>query len=214
MASTPTWIFRITHIDNLRGILQRGGICAPNTTPDDGLTHKAIHHQSIQAQRASMPVPCGPGGVIHDYVPFYFAPRSPMLYVIDKGSVQGYDEGQGPVIYLVSDAQEVASSATPFVFTDGHAIMALSEFFDDLAHLDRVDWSVMKPKMWNDTDRLPDRKRRRQAEFLVHRFFSWPLIWGIGVINDQVKGRVEAILAEFPQHASPIVRVERAWYYS
>lgn len=176
MASTPTWIFRITHLDNLRGILQRGGIYAPNTTPADGLTYKAIHHQSIQAQRAATPVPCGPGGVIHDYVPFYFAPLSPMLFVIDKGNVRDYDEGQEPIIYLVSDAQRIASSATRFVFTDGHAIMALSEFYDDLAHLDRVDWSVMKPRMWNDTDRTPDRKRRRQAGFLVHRFFPWPLV--------------------------------------
>ncbi len=52
MPSTPTWIFRITHIDNLPGILQRGGVYAPNTTPDDDLTYKTIHHQSIQAQRA------------------------------------------------------------------------------------------------------------------------------------------------------------------
>lgn len=213
MASTSTWIYRITHINNLPGILQRGRICAPNTTPDDGLTYKAIHHQSIQAQRAATPVPCGPGGVIHDYVPFYFATHSPMLYVIHKGNVQGYDEGQEPIIYLASDAQTVASSGAGFVFTDGHAIVALSAFFDELTHLDKVDWHVMTLRYWHDTLQTPDRKRRRQAEFLVHKFFPWPLIRGIGVINDQVKGRVEAILAGFPQLPSPIVRVKRAWYY-
>ena len=213
MASTSTWIFRITHIDNLPGILQRGVIYTPNTTPDDGLTYKAIHHQSVQAQRAATPVPCGPGGVIHDYVPFYFAPRSPMLYVNYKGNVQGYDEGQEPIIYLVSDAQTVASSGAGFVFTDGHAIVALSDFFDELAHLDKVHWPVMKSKWWNDTDRAPARQRQRQAEFLVHQFFPWPLIGGIGVINGQIKSRVEAILAGFPQLPSPIVRVKRAWYY-
>ena len=213
MAVKPIWIFRVVHVENLSGILRRGGIYAADSDPNDGLTYKTIHHLTIQAQRADKPVPCGPGGVLHDYVPFYFAPRSPMLYVIHKGNVRGYDEGQEPIIYLVSDAQTVASSGVGFVFTDGHAIMAVSEFFDDLAHLDRVDWSVMKSRMWNDTDRSPDRKRRRQAEFLLHRFCPWSLVRGIAVIDEQMKKRVEAILAEFSHHPRPIVRVKRAWYY-
>ncbi|OHB68290.1 MAG: hypothetical protein A2V70_20420 [Planctomycetes bacterium RBG_13_63_9] len=213
MVQKPTWIFRIVHVDNLPGILQRGRIYAPNTTPDDGLTYKAIHHQSIQAQRAHTPVPCGPGGVIHDYVPFYFAPRSPMLYVISRDNVQGYDGGQEPIVYLVSNAQTIQSSGTGFVFTDGHSIMALSMFYDDLAHLDRVDWSVMRSKWWNDTDRAPDRKRQRQAEFLVHRYCEWPLVQGVVVFSEQRKEHVEDVLARFPQYPGVVVRVERGWYY-
>jgi hypothetical protein len=214
MVPTRIWLFRIIHIANLELILQRGGIHAPRVTPADGLPpYRVIHHQSIQTQRANKPVPCGPRGVIHDYVSFYFAPRSPMLYAIYKGNVQNYDEGQGPIIYLVSDAQNVRSSGARFVFTDGHAIMAMSEFFDDLSRLERVDWSVMRAKMWNDTDRSPDRKRRRQAEFMIHRFCPWPLIRGIAVINNRMQRQVESVLDRFPRLHRPVVRVKRAWYY-
>lgn len=213
MPPSRTLIFRIIHVDNLQVMLQRGGIHAPSATAADGLPYRVIHHQSIQTQRANKPVPCGPRGVIHDYASFYFAPRSPMLYAIYKGNVQDYHEGQEPIIYLVSDAQTVRSSGAEFVFTDGHAIMAMSEFFDDLSRLDRVDWSVMRARMWNDTDRCPDRKRRRQAEFMIHRFCPWPLIGGIAVIDNRMKRQVEGVLDRFPRLHRPIVRVERGWYY-
>ena len=213
MIPDPTWVFRITHVDNLRAILQRGGIYAPNATPADDIPHKAIHFDRIQQQRLNTPVPCGPGGVVHDYVPFYFAPRSPMLYTIHKGNVSGYDEGQGPIVYLVTDVQTVQSSGARFVFTDGHAIMTVSQFFDDLSDLDEVDWSVMKSRWWNDTPRSPDRKRRRQAEFMIQRFCPWSLIRGIGVMDQARKAMVEAILREFPELPTSVVRIKPAWYY-
>ncbi len=213
MALTPIWIFRITHVDNLQGILQRRGVYAPNFNPKDELTYKYIHHLNIQTQRADKAVPCGPGGVLHDYVPFYFAPRSPMLYVIHKGNVQDYQEGQDPVIYLVSDAQSVLAADTGFVFTDGHAIMEMSDFYDDLSQLSKVDWHAMRLKYWYDSPQTPDRKRRRQAEFLVYRYCPWPLVRVVGVISSQMKRRVEAVLADFPRLHRPIVQIKPEWYY-
>lgn len=43
-----------------------------------------IAHNTIQDRRAQTYVPCLPGGNPHDYVPFYFAPCSPMLYAAHK----------------------------------------------------------------------------------------------------------------------------------
>lgn len=54
-----------------------------------------------------MPVPVGPKGVPADYVPFSFAPRSPMLYVIDKGGIPEYGEGQDPLVHLVTDVDTI-----------------------------------------------------------------------------------------------------------
>lgn len=85
----PTLILRLTHIDNLSILLQRGGLHAPNTAPTDGLRYKTIHNLEIQAQRRVQCIPCGPGGTIHDYVPFYFGERSPMLYQLHTGWVPG-----------------------------------------------------------------------------------------------------------------------------
>lgn len=134
-----------------------------------------------------------------------------MLYTIRQGNVPNYTEGQEPVIYLLSTAETVQQSELPFVFTDGHGIMAVTEFFDDLAQLDQVDWAIMSLKYWFDTPEDSDRKRRRQAEFLVHQLFPWRLVTEIGVINSQIKEQVE----EYLQAAThqPAVIVRRNWYY-
>jgi hypothetical protein len=57
----------------------------------------------------------------------------------------------------------------------------------------------------------PDRKRRRQAEFLCHEFVPWNSIEKIGVIENRMKIQVEAIL-EKEEHKPPVV-IERGWYY-
>ncbi len=90
----PTLIVRLVHIDNLPLLLQREGLHAPNSAPDDGLAYKPIHNPAIQRRRRIRHIPCGPGGVIHDYAPFYFGQRPPMLLQLHTGRVQGYNEGQ------------------------------------------------------------------------------------------------------------------------
>ena len=57
----------------------------------------------------SSPSPCGPDGIIHDYVPLYFGSLPPMLLARRDGCVSGYNEGQEPLIYLEASAQDVAA---------------------------------------------------------------------------------------------------------
>ena len=132
MPDSHTLIRRLVHIENLPVLLQRRGLHAPTATPDDGTPYRTIHNREIQDRRRVCPVPCGPGGVIHDYVSFYFCARSPMLYQLHTGRVAGYNEGQSPLIYLVSSAQKVQASGVPFVFSDGHGIAAFTSWFDTL----------------------------------------------------------------------------------
>ncbi len=89
----PTPIYRIVHIDNLETLLRRGGLHAANHTPGDGLPFRTIHNVSIQNLRQARSLPCGPGGTMHDYVPFYFGVLSPMLLQLKTGRVTGYNEG-------------------------------------------------------------------------------------------------------------------------
>ena len=79
-----------------------------------------------------------------DYVPFYFAPRSPMLYAIHQNLVEGYNGTQEEVVHLCASAEVVAQNAMPYFFTDGHAEMVISGQFEELAELTNVDWSIMK----------------------------------------------------------------------
>ena len=116
----PTPIYRLVHIDNLAACLARGGMYAPNHTPADGWAYRTIHREDIQEGRRTREVPKGPRGTVHDYVPFYFGPRSVMLYQLQTGWVAGYQEGQAPLVHLVSTCQAVAGEGLGFVFTDGH----------------------------------------------------------------------------------------------
>ena len=209
MPETP--IYHITHVDNLPSILAAGGLHCDGCVGKAAQNLVSIAYDHIKERRAGRTVPCGPGGVLADYVPFYFAPRSPMLYTISRGNVPGYAGGQSEVIHLVSSAEKVKEAKLGFVFTEGHAVMGFTEFFDDLADLTRIDWPLMRSKFWNDTDQYPDRKRRRQAEFLVLRFFPWSLITHIGVRNDKMKERVDAYLEDTDMQ--PHVDKRSGWYY-
>ncbi len=84
----PIYVYHFTDGSNLRGILRCGHLyCKAQTPPDDQMVD--ISHYDVQQRRAVKPVRRGPGGVLHDYVPFYFAPRSPMMFAISRGGVEG-----------------------------------------------------------------------------------------------------------------------------
>jgi hypothetical protein len=206
-------IYRIMHIDNLEVCLRRRGTYAPNFEPDDGLFYRPIHNVGIQQNRQKFCLSFGPCGTVHDYVPFYFGYLSPMLLQLKTGRVQGYDEGQEPIIYLVSTVQLISKAGTGFVFSDGHGIAAYTDWYDDLEELDKVDWSMVYQRYWSDNVDDMDRQRRKQAEFLIHKFCDWNLICEIGVINDTLKATVEGIMRSFPSPMSKPVRVRREWYY-
>lgn len=204
----PTPIYHITHISNLPSIIGSGGLSAFNVLNRQQKGYTNIALQTIQDQRAGIIVPCASRGVLHDYVPFYFAPRSPMLCSIDYNRGKSY---HNEVLHLVTKAESVKNSQLIFAFTDGHAIMAYSDFYDDLKDLSQIDWQIMTEKYWKDTDQDGDRKRRRQAEFLVHQFFPWTLVEEIGVINDSIKTKVETILQN--HQYQPSVKKYPQWYY-
>jgi hypothetical protein len=208
--TTP--IYHITHINNLDNILKHSGLKSCADIHSQRLNYTNIAHQTIQDRRAQFRVPLHPNGVVHDYVPFYFAPRSPMLYTISKGNVEGYSEGQSKVIYLVSTAERVAQSGYFYVFTDGHAIMCLSEYYNDLKDLEHIDWKVMNSQFWNDTADDRDRKRRRQAEFLVYKMFYIKDVIGIATYNDDIKGIVYTKL-QTAGYNNIRVNIKPRWYY-
>jgi hypothetical protein len=211
MVPDPTPIYHITQVDNLSRIAAAGGLAAKNLLLATGQEHSIIAYDHIQERRARKQVRCGPRGTLHDYVPFYFASRSPMLYAIRGGLVLNCPADQTAIVHLASTVQAVSGAGLRCVFTEGHATVAFSQYFDDLARLDQVDWEVMRSQYWNDTNEYPDRKRRRQAEFLVYRFVPWELIQEVGVCTPAVRARVEEVVK--PLVHRPPVSVRRDWYY-
>lgn len=214
MVPPETLILRFTHTDNLATLIQRGGLPSPNTTPMDNLPYRTIFNKTIQNARAVTKIPCGPGGTIHDYVPFYFGYLSPMMLQLKTGQVAEYIEGQEPLVYCVTTTQIVAGANLSYVFSDGHGQAAFTKWFDDLAQLNAVDWNMVYQRYWRDKPDDPDRQRRKQAEFLIHGYCPWSLIQRIVVINESMKQRVESILSNFPASLHKQVDINRSWYYN
>ena len=209
----PTPVLRFIHVNNLNVYLRRKGMHAPNYTPNDGLVFQTNHSDSVQAQRHVTKVPCGPRGTVHDYVPFYFGPLSPTMFNLKTGRVSGYNDGQEPLIYLVCHAQDIRQAGLSFVFSDGHGAAAFTKWFDDLARLDQVDGNMVGQRYWTDNIDDMDRRRRKQAEFLVHQFVPWALVREIIVFDQARQQQVQEALNQCSAAHCPLVKVDRQWYY-
>jgi hypothetical protein len=211
---TMTPIYHITHAQNLPGIMTAGGLWCDSvraTKVAAGAAVVGIAHQHIKERRARKAVMVAARGTLADYVPFYFAPRSPMLFTISRGNVAGYTGGQEQVVHLVSTVERACGLGSPWCFTDGHADMALSKQYSDLKDLPKIDWAMMKEVYWNDTMADGDRKRKRQAEFLFSKMFPWSAVVEIGVMTERVAAAVRGALTG-AKHAPKVV-VQRSWYY-
>lgn len=209
-----TALYHITHIDNLPSIIAAGGLWCDAVRAArvaEGASVVGIAHQHIKDRRARRAVTKAAGGTLADYVPFHFAPRSPMLYTISRGNVVGYSGGQEQVVHLVTTVEAACALCTPWCFTDGHADMAISKQFEQLSRLDMIDWNIMKETWWHDTIQDGDRKRRRQAEFLVHQRFPWTAVAEIGVMSEKIAALARTALDRATHKPKVIVRAD--WYY-
>lgn len=202
----PTPIYHFTHIDNLVRLLGAGMFLCKNEMTAQNSQYRSSAFETVQEQRENFQVPVSKGGTIHDYVPFYFNSRSPMLYTINCGNVA--DIKMEDLVFFKTSAQRVVASGSDFAFTDGHGIMELSDYYDDLSDLEQVPWDVINARYWND---FQDGRRLRQSEFLVYKSFNWNLVEAIGVYNQDMKERVELLTSKFPQ--PPVVEVRRNWYF-
>ena len=201
-------IYHFTDVANIEPILQAGALQCHRIAP----TRVGIGDTSIKSNRELIDVGCGPGGKVCDYVPFYFAPRSPMLFSIKCGNVEGVDPDQRRIAYLVSSTEAMYGAGLRCAFSDGNAAtFSITKFDDDPRNLEsHVDWRVMRLKYWRNTPEDPDRRRRRMAEFLVHREVPIALFTEIGVYDDEIKATLgEAVKTEW----SIAVHVRRAWYF-
>jgi len=207
-------IYHITHVANLAGIVAAGDLwcdAVGSAKKDLGASFVGIAHQHIKDRRSRKVVEMAAGGTLADYVPFYFAPRSPMLYAISGGSVASYTEGQEQVVHLVTNVEAACALNKPWCFTDGHADMEISKQFGELSSLDKIDWNIMKETWWNDTMQDGDRKRRRQAEFLVHQTFPWTGVAEIGVMSQKIAASARSALNGAKHRPKVVLRPD--WYY-
>ncbi|MCH3959785.1 MAG: DUF4433 domain-containing protein [Selenomonas sp.] len=180
-------IYHMTYIGNLYNILSKGVILSKNMMRNRSVRYQSIAHEDIQDKRDQVAVPLPPEGNLHDYVPFYFTPRTPMMYALHRRNVPSYEGTDEDIVYLKTSVQHVILLGEQYVFTDGHAIMDYVRFFNSPADLNELYWNIINAKYWND---FTDGRCRRQAEFLVFQSLSLCAIEEIGVKTERMKIKV------------------------
>jgi hypothetical protein len=188
-------IFRITHRDNVPWILDHG-LCAQSCGPLDP-NFRNIGNLDLIGKRVHRRVPAGPGGLLSDYIPFYFTPFSIMMN----------DE----IVILVSSLPVVSKLTIPFVFTDRHAYSLRPRYFTDLADLSRIDWPLLISRDFSNDPDDPEKKERYQAEALIWRQLPLEAVLGICCCSDEVREQVQAQAAERTLAVKVIMK--RSWYF-
>ena len=204
------WLFHITHRENLPSIAQSGALLSWNELKRQGLEPRSIAYAHLQERRHQKVVSVAPGGDLHDYVPWQFAARPPMLLALASGALEK-TLFQDDIVHLMTTVERVQREGASFVFCDGHPLADLTVFSGDLARLPtQLDWETLQARRWNNTEADPDRKRRRQAEFLVQKSVSWNVVRGLAVRTEAARRDVEELLQGVP---CPKIAVIPDWYY-
>jgi len=209
------WVLHFTHLDNLPSIAAAGALACDGQARRSGMRTE-VGDTSIKEARRRRTVPVAPGGRVGDYVPFYFAPRSPMMFRIAcdcRDSIPGrYQGGDRPLIYLAARVGAVVDSGLPWVAADGNARAMITHFSSDLTEVEHmIDWELMRQAMWNSTPEDPDRERRRAAELLLRDRASLSLFHEVAAYSEQYAVRARVALGDHPLAQRVVVRPH--WYY-
>lgn len=205
-------IYHIAHVDRLPSIVADGFLWCDAEVVRRAPSGTTIGMNSIKQRRLNdLRLSSYHDLHVGDCVPFYFCPRSVMLYLIYQGNhpEMTYRGGQEPILHFEADLKEVVawanSQAERWAFTNSNAGSRYFEDYNDLAQLDKVDWSAVNALNWKQC------KEGKQAEFLLEQRFPWHLIERIGVKSATVYGQVVNAL---PSNGhKPSVEVLPTWYY-
>jgi len=197
-------IYHITDIGNLSSILDAGGLYSDKNMEQRNSIKIGYSH--IKQRRLSqIRVDCCNGRFVGEFVPFYFCPRSPMLYTINQGNTGLAPGCQRTILHLVSTLAEGISQNRAWAISDGNAGAPYASFSADPAVLEELDWSAIRTNRWQG------KTHQKMAEFLLADFFAWTHIQTIGCHNNQTALQVIKLLKN--QAHCPTVSVKPNWYY-
>lgn len=201
-----TNLYHITDVANLPGILRSHGLLSDVAMAR--VAHEKIGYAHIKLRRMTQyRIPCCGNRFVGEFVPFYFCPRSPMLYTINKGNAGKPAGCQKDILHLVSRLSHAIELDKAWAISDGNAGAGYTSFDNKLAALDGLDWGIINSNNWAGDER----RNKKSAEFLIADSYPWSHIEGVVCQNRQTADRVSELLAK--QENAPEVTVQSNWYY-
>ena len=205
-------IYHILHVDRLTSVIADGCLWCDAEIARRGHAGTTIGMNNIKQRRLNeLTLASHPGLYVGECVPFYFCPRSIMLYLIHRANHPelSYRGGQTPIIHLEADLSAAVAWADEngrrWAFTLSNAGAYYFEDRNNLTQLHELDWDAIQARDWQR------KKEGKQAEFLIEHSFPWQLVERIGVMNITIYTQVVHALAGAAHR--PQVEVRRDWYY-
>ncbi len=174
------YLFHMTHINNITSIY-KNGLVSNHLAHESSMIKKDISDPDVQLRRERLdPIN---NLSIHSYVPLYFNPKNPMLYV--------RKEMQNKIALLVFDANSIFQYKGT-IFSDGNAASGPTKYYSKLTDLVNLDWACLNTtSYWND---FIDGKRKRCAEVLVPNNIKFEDVITIVVYDNYVASKIRTQL--------------------
>lgn len=211
-------IYHIIHVDRLPSVLAEGCLLSDAEMVNRPDTGTVIGMNEIKRRRLNeLTLTSHPGLLVGQCVPFYFCPRSVMLYLIWQANHPnlGYRGGEGPIVHLEADlgatVRWAEGAGQRWAFTLSNAGAYGFEDRAALDSLDEVDWDAVGANRWSGAGVPSTVRHGKQAEFLVERHFPWELVERVGVRSREVAQRVSDSLTGRVHR--PAMEIKKDWYY-
>ncbi|MEL7316037.1 MAG: DUF4433 domain-containing protein [Cyanobacteria bacterium J06559_3] len=215
---TQPKIYHIVHVDRLPSIIADGYLWCDAEVVRRAPVGTTIGMNHIKQRRLNeLTLTSYPKLNVGDCVPFYFCPRSIMLYLIYRGNDPSltYRGGQGPIIHLQADLHNCVDWANRndrrWAFTLSNAGAYYFEDRCNLAQLSEIKWQAVGTNRWSGSGISSSIKEGKQAEFLLEHCFPWHLIERIGVHSRVIYQKVANVLPVGGHR--PEVEIKADWYY-
>lgn len=213
-----TFAYHFTHIDNLDSILKHG-LLATSEKARKGISHENIANTDIQNTRSQIAINSEFRLVpkngftkylfdYHEFVPFYFSQRSPMLLSLSMQK----NIDQERVIYFVIDCNKMLKDKPNSFFTNQsvNRISDLPNLYNHEANLDCLDWDAIRDPRYRLDDQT---KHYKMAEFLLHKqVFMRDVVRIITYNNSVWPNEVRRIFQENGMIPPQILRSRDSYY--
>lgn len=211
-------IYHIVHVDRLPSIIAADGLLSDAVMANRPESGTVIGMTDIKRRRLTeLTLASHPHLHVGECVPFYFCPRSVMLYLLWQANHPSlaYRGGEAPIVHLEADLLETVgwaeSEGLRWAFTLSNAGARYFEDRGSLEQLGDINWDSVATRKWSGPGVPASVKDGKQAEFLVEHRFPWRLVERIGVRSREVAQQVANALSGCAHRPSTEIRTD--WYY-